>query len=258
MSLRAMAFASQSIADESPIMGRVPGASQAAKPSVSVVIPCLNEVESVASCIQKALAAFAKERIQGEVIVVDNGSGDGSAVIAAHHGACVVHASLRGYGSAVRKGIEQARGDFILIGDADDTYDFSELPRFIEKWRAGYDLVLGNRFRGEIKEGAMPWHHRRLGTPAISAIVNRLFGTQIGDVNCGMRGFTRALVQRFSFRSTGMEFASESLIVAAKGGARICEVPVTLWPGKPNRVPHIRSIRDGLRHLYLIACHARR
>lgn len=250
-----MAVPTQSVVrDTEPTLGNLQ--RTLARPEVSVVIPCLNEADSIESCVNKALTALLTGGIPGEIIVADNGSSDNSRGVAARCGARVIPVPVRGYGSALRKGIEQARGDFVLIGDADDTYDFSELPRFVDKWRAGYDLVMGNRFKGEIKAGAMPWHHRRLGTPVMSAMVNCLFATKIGDVNCGMRGFSRTLIQRLSFSSTGMEFASESLIVAAKSGARICEVPITLWPGKPNRVPHLRSFRDGFRHLFLIACHA--
>ncbi len=216
---------------------------------VSVVIPCLNEAQSVGICIDKALCAFRDHGIHGEVIVSDNGSTDGSAEIAQAHGARVVHATVKGYGSALRKGIEEARGDFIVTGDADDSYDFSETPKFVEKWRAGYDFVMGNRFGGGIKEGAMPWHHRYIGTPIMSAIVNLFFGPGIGDVNCGMRGISKELTQRLDFRTSGMEFASESLVKAAKFGARIGEVSITLWPDKRGRPPHLHSFRDGWRHL---------
>jgi glycosyltransferase involved in cell wall biosynthesis len=223
---------------------------------VSVVIPCLNEARSIAFCIDKSFAAFKAAGIRGEVLVADNGSTDGSIEIAEARGARVVHATTRGYGSALQKGIEQARGDFIVMGDADDSYDFSEVPKFVEKWRAGYEFVMGNRFGGGIKPGAMPWHHRYIGTPVMSAIVNLMFRAGIRDVNCGMRGFTKGLSLRLDFRTSGMEFASESLIKAAKIGARITEVPITLWPDKRDRPPHLRSFRDGWRHLRFMLLYA--
>lgn len=218
-------------------------------PEVSVIIPCLNEAESVGFCIDKAYAAFRDLGIRGEVIVADNGSIDGSVELAREHGARVVHAEVKGYGSALRTGINSALGQFLILGDADGSHDFGEIDRFIEKWRAGYDFVIGNRFRGEIKDGAMSWHHRHLGTPVLSTLLNLFFGAGVGDINCGMRGMTRALAQQLSLRTNGMEFASESLIKAAKSGARIAEVPITMWPDQRERPPHLRSFRDGWRHL---------
>ncbi|MGH9397747.1 MAG: glycosyltransferase family 2 protein [Terriglobia bacterium] len=216
---------------------------------VSIVIPCLNEVKSVGYCIDKGLAAMQAAGIRGEVVVADNGSTDGSVEAAGRHGARVVHVPVKGYGSALRKGIEEARGEFIVMGDADDSYDFSEAPRFVAKWREGYEMVMGNRLRGNIKDGAMPWHHRHIGTPVMSTIVNLFFHAGIGDVNCGMRGFTKDLFTRLGLRTTGMEFASEMIVKAAKAGARVAEIPITLWPDKRGRPPHLRSFRDGWRHL---------
>lgn len=223
--------------------------SSAAAIQVSVVIPCLNEARSIAFCIDKAIAAFKAAEVRGEVVVADNGSTDGSIEIATLHGARVVHVSARGYGSALRKGIDEALGEFVIMGDADDSYDFSEVPRFIAEWRQGYDLVMGNRLRGEIKPGAMPWHHRYVGTPVMSAILNLFFSAGVGDVNCGMRGFTKDLFNRLGLRTTGMEFASEFAIKAAKLNTRTAEIPITLWPDKRGRPPHLRSFRDGWRHL---------
>lgn len=223
---------------------------------VSVVIPCLNEANSLAFCIDKAWAAFRKIGIQGEVVVADNGSTDGSVEIAGDHGARVVHVAEKGYGNALRAGIAAAHGDFIIMGDADDSYDFSEIPKFVAKWRDGNDLVMGNRLQGEIKSGAMPWHHRYIGTPIMSAILNLLFRTGIGDVNCGMRGFTKDLYNRLDLRTTGMEFASEFAIKTAKIGARVAEIPITLWPDKRGRPPHLRSFRDGWRHLRFMLLYA--
>lgn len=222
------------------------------RPEISVVIPCLNEERSIADCVDAAMAAFARSGIAGEVVVADNGSTDESAHLAERHGARVVTATIKGYGSALRKGIEVARGEFIILGDADGSHDFSEIPRFVDKWHAGYEFVVGNRFRGEVKGGAMPWHHKYLGTPFLSALLQLFFRAGVRDINCGMRGITRELSQQLDFRTTGMEFASESLIKAAKAGARISEVPITMWPDRRNRPPHLRPFRDGWRHLRFI------
>lgn len=228
----------------------------AAALEVSVVIPCLNEANSVAFCIDKALAAFREIGISGEVLVADNGSNDGSIEIAERHGARVVHVAAKGYGNALRAGIEAAYGQFIIMGDADDSYDFAEVPKFVAGWREGNELVMGNRLRGVIKPGAMPWHHRYVGTPIMSAILNTFFRAGIGDVNCGMRGFTKDLYNRLDLRTTGMEFASEFAIKTAKIGARVTEIPITLWPDKRGRPPHLRSFRDGWRHLRFMLLYA--
>ncbi len=205
-------------------------ADAGSRPLVSVVIPCLNEARSIAACVDTAVQAFRNAGIRVEVVVADNGSTDGSIDVAMEHGARVIHADIKGYGSALRCGISEARGAFIILGDADGSHDFSEIPRFVEKWRAGHDLVIGNRFLGEIEEGAMSWHHRHLGTPVLSGILNLFFSAGVSDINCGMRGFTHELASRLDLRTNGMEFASESLIKAARAGARIAEVPITMWP----------------------------
>jgi hypothetical protein len=223
---------------------------------VSVVIPCLNEANSIGICISKAMEAFRAAGLRGEVVVADNGSTDGSMEIAQKLGARVARAEARGYGSALRAGIAAAQGPFIVMGDADDSYDFSEVPRFVEKWRQGNDVVMGNRFRGEIRPGAMPWHHKYVGNPALSSLLNLFFHTGIGDSHCGMRGFTRAVYERMDLRSTGMEFASEFVIKAAQLGAKMAEIPITLWPDKRGRPPHLRSFRDGWRHLRFMLLYA--
>ncbi len=223
---------------------------------VSVVIPCLNEANSIGICVSKAMGAFGAAGLRGEVVVADNGSTDGSIEIAEKLGARVVRVEARGYGSALRAGIAAARGAFIVMGDADDSYDFSDVPRFVEKWRQGNDVVMGNRFRGEIKPGAMPWHHKYVGNPALSTLLNLFFNTGIGDSHCGMRGFTRAVYGRMDLRSTGMEFASEFVIKAAQLGAKMAEIPITLWPDKRGRPPHLRSFRDGWRHLRFMLLYA--
>jgi glycosyltransferase involved in cell wall biosynthesis len=223
---------------------------------VSVVIPCLNEAHSIECCIHKAASAFIGAHIRGEVVVADNGSTDGSIEIAQRHGARVVHALGRGYGSALRQGIAEAKGQFIIIGDADDSYDFSEAPRFVAKWREGYELVMGNRFKGGVKPGAMPWHHYHVGNPALTIMLNLFFRAGVGDSQCGMRGFTRELYDRLDIRTTGMEFASELVIKAARQGARRTEIPITLWPDKRRRAPHLKSFPDGWRHLRLMLLYA--
>ena len=242
---------------EEPSM-RLESASPSAtgSPEVSVVIPCLNEARSVGLCVDKALQAFQAAGIRGEVVVADNGSSDGSAQIAAEHGARVVHAEMRGYGHALRAGIAAARGAFLIMGDADDSYDFLELPRFVAKWREGNEVVMGNRFKGEIKPGAMPWLHQHIGNPILSGILNLFFRTNLGDAHCGMRGFTKDAFERMDLRTTGMEFASEFVIKAAKLGARRTEIPITLWPDKRGRPPHLRSFPDGWRHLRFMLLYA--
>lgn len=223
---------------------------------VSVVIPCLNEANSLAFCVDKAVNAFRASALTGEVIVADNGSTDGSVQIAEEHGARVVRVAERGYGSALQAGIAAARGPLIIMGDADDSYDFTDVPRFVEKLREGYDIVMGNRFRGGIKAGAMPPAHKYFGNPGLTALLNTFFHARIGDSYCGMRGFTRALYDRLDVRSTGMEFALEMIIKAAQIGARIAEIPIVLWPDKRGRPPHLRSFRDGWRSLRFMLLYA--
>jgi glycosyltransferase involved in cell wall biosynthesis len=223
---------------------------------VSVVIPCLNEANSLAFCIDKATAAFRAGGLRGEVVVADNGSTDGSIAIAEEHGARVVPVSERGYGAALRAGIASAHGEFIIMGDADDSYDFTEVPNFVAKLREGYDLVMGNRFLGGIKPGAMPPLHKYFGNPGLTILLNTLFRSGVGDVYCGMRGFTRALAERLDVRSTGMEFALEMVIKAVQMKARVAEIPIILWPDKRGRAPHLRSFRDGWRSLRFMLLYA--
>ena len=223
---------------------------------VSVVIPCLNEANSLAFCVEKAVKAFHRGNLRGEVIVADNGSTDGSIEIAEANGARVVRVSERGYGAALKSGIAAAQGTYIIIGDADDSYDFSGVPEFVEKLRHGFDLVLGNRFQGGIKPGAMPLLHKYFGNPGLTWLVNVLFGAGVGDSYCGMRGFTRALYQKLDLRSSGMEFALEFVIKATQIGARISEIPIILWPDKRGRPPHLRSFQDGWRSLRFMLLYA--
>jgi glycosyltransferase involved in cell wall biosynthesis len=223
---------------------------------VSVVIPCLNEANSLAFCVDKAVNAFRAAGLCGEVVVADNGSTDGSIQIAEEHGARVIRVAERGYGAALRAGIAGACGSFIIMGDADDSYDFTDVPRFVEKLREGNDIVMGNRFRGEIKPGAMPPLHKYFGNPGLTALLNTLFHTHIGDGYCGMRGFTRSLYDRLDLRSSGMEFALEMIIKSGQIGARIAEIPIILWPDKRGRAPHLRSFRDGWRSLRFMLLYA--
>ena len=223
---------------------------------VSVVIPCLNEANSIGYCVEKAIAALQAAGLRGEVVVSDNGSTDGSIELAEKLGARVVRAEQKGYGAALQAGIRASRGQFIVMGDADDSYDFTEVPRFVEARRKGFDVVMGNRFKGEIKPGAMPWHHKYIGNPILSGALKLLFHANIGDSHCGMRGFTRAVFDKMDLRSTGMEFASEFVIKATQLGAKITEIPITLWKDKRGRRPHLRSFRDGWRHLRFMLLYA--
>jgi glycosyltransferase involved in cell wall biosynthesis len=230
------------------------GISQAVE--VSVVIPCLNEANSLAYCVDKAMKALQAAGLSGEVVVADNGSTDGSIQIAEQHGARVIRVAERGYGAALRAGIAGALSPFIIMGDADDSYDFADVPRFVEKLREGNDIVLGNRFEGGIKPGAMPPLHKYFGNPGLTALLNTLFHARIGDGYCGMRGFTRSLYDRLDLRSSGMEFALEMVIKSAQIGARIAEIPIVLWPDKRGRAPHLRSFRDGWRSLRFMLLYA--
>lgn len=232
------------------------GAATSETLTVSVVIPCLNEVRSIGLCIEKARSAMEKAGLAGEVVVADNGSTDGSMETAEQHGARVVPIAERGYGAALKVGIKASRGRFIIMGDADDSYDFTAVPQFVAKWREGYDVVMGNRFLGGIKPGAMPWHHRYVGNPGLTVVLNLFFHAGIGDSHCGMRGFSRDVFDRMDLRSTGMEFASEFVIKAAQLGAKITEIPIALWPDKRGRPPHLRSFRDGWRHLRFMLLYA--
>ncbi len=212
-------------------------------------MPCLNEVETLASCIRKAREAIKKHRLEAEIIVADNGSTDGSRTVAKELGARVVDVARKGYGSALIGGIEAARGGFVIMGDADDSYDFRAIGAFIDKLRQGYDLVMGNRFAGGIESGAMAWSHRWLGNPVLTFISRVFFQTPVGDMHCGLRGFRRDAVEKLRLRATGMEFASEMVIKASMRRMKIAEVPVTLSPDGRSRPPHLRTWRDGWRHL---------
>jgi len=216
---------------------------------VSVVMPCLNEVQTLKVCIEKIRRTFESQRIAGEIIIADNGSTDGSPELALELGAKVAHIERRGYGNALMGGIAAATGTFVIMGDSDDSYDFNHIPLFLEKLRQGYDLVMGNRFQGGIKPGAMPPLHRYLGNPVLSFLGRIFFRSPIGDFHCGLRGFSKAAYEKLNMRTTGMEFASEMVVKATLMGLRVTEVPTTLSPDGRDRAPHLRTWRDGWRHL---------
>jgi len=216
---------------------------------LTIVMPCLDEAETLAVCIEKAMNSLRANNIKGEVVIADNGSTDGSQKIATDLGARVVPVEEKGYGSALMGGILSAKGTFVIMGDADDSYDFSNLLPFVEKLREGHDLVMGNRFKGGIAPGAMPPLHKYLGNPVLTGIGRILFRSPSGDFHCGLRGFRRSSILKLDLRTTGMEFASEMVVKATLNSLRIAEVPTTLSPDGRSRAPHLRSWRDGWRHL---------
>jgi len=216
---------------------------------LSIVMPCLNERETVGLCVRKALTSLRAANISAEVIVSDNGSTDGSVEIAESEGARVIHVTDKGYGSALKGGIMAARGKFILMADSDDSHDLEHLDPFIESLRSGYELVMGNRFKGGIEEGAMSWKNRYIGNPVLSFIGRLFFRADVGDFHCGLRGFTQSAFQKMDLRTTGMEFASEIVIKAKLMGLRTTEVPTFMSQDGRSRPPHLRPYRDGWRHL---------
>ena len=219
---------------------------------LTILMPCLNEAETLEVCIRKAQAYLAESGIKGEVLISDNGSTDGSQALAEGLGARVIHAPQRGYGGALMAGIAEARSQFIIMGDSDNSYDFSDLDAFVEALRDGADLVMGNRFRGGIAKSAMPPLHRYLGNPVLSFVGRVLYRTPIGDFHCGLRGFSKRAIRRLNLNSTGMDFASEMVIKASLSNLKIREVPTTLSPDGRSRPPHLRSWRDGWLHLKLL------
>ena len=219
-------------------------------------MPCLNEGETLGLCISKAIRSFRELGIEGQVVVADNGSTDRSVEIAEQLGAKVVHQPVKGYGAALMAGIEAADGEIIVIGDADDSYDWSDIGPFILRIQEGHDLVMGNRFKGGIEQGAMPPLHRYLGNPVLSLIARVVCRAPVGDFHCGMRAFTKAAYRQMGLITLGMEFASEMVINAARNGLRMTEIPIRLFPDKRSRPPHLRSFRDGWRHLRFIMTYA--
>ncbi len=216
---------------------------------LTLLMPCLNEAETLETCIRKAQGFLERSGLSGEVVVADNGSTDGSRELARRLGARVVEVPTRGYGAALHAGSLSARGRFIIMGDSDDSYDFSELDAFVKKLREGYDLVMGNRFQGGILPGAMPWKNRYIGNPVLSGLGRLFFRCPVGDFHCGLRGYSREAFRRMDLRTTGMEFASEMVIKATILGMKIHEVPTRLHKDGRSRPPHLRPWRDGWRHL---------
>lgn len=217
------------------------------RPDVSVIMPCLNEAATVGQCVAKARAAMDAAGLDGEVVVADNGSDDDSPALAEAAGARVVRAPVRGYGAAYLAGLEAARGRYLVLGDADDTYDFATVPAFVAALAAGSDVVLGSRFRGRILPGAMPWLHRYVGNPVLSGILSLFFGRRVSDAHCGLRAMTREASDRMRLRTSGMEFASEMVALALRHGLAVGEIPITYYPRRGES--KLRSFRDGWRHL---------
>jgi glycosyltransferase involved in cell wall biosynthesis len=228
------------------------------EPVVSVVMPCLNEAETVAACVKEALDAIARAGLAGEVIVADNGSTDASREVAAGAGAKVVPVPERGYGAALLGGIAAARGRYVVMGDADFSYDFGVIPHFVRALEAGADLVMGSRFKGAILPGAMPPLHRWVGNPVLTTLGRLLFRVNVSDFHCGIRAFRREAVEKMGLRTTGMEFASEMVVKAALFGLAVAEIPVTLRPDGRSRPPHLRTWRDGWRHLRFLLLYSPR
>src|SRR5881296_1512522 len=224
-------------------------AATATPVELSIVMPCLNEAETLATCIHKAQRATKQLDVAAEIIVADNGSTDGSQAIARELGARVVPVARKGYGSALIGGIAEARGRYVIMGDADDSYDFTAIGPLVGKLREGFDLVMGNRFAGGIESGAMVWSHRWVGNPALTFISRVFFHTPVGDMHCGLRGFRKDAYERLRLRASGMEFASEMVVKASLQRMKIAEVPITLHPDGRSRPPHLRTWRDGWRHL---------
>lgn len=216
---------------------------------LSIVMPCLDEAETVGACVRQAIQFLEEHQLKGEVVVADNGSLDGSQAKALEAGARVVAVSARGYGAALRGAILAAQGRWIIMGDADGSYDFSQLTGFVEALRSGADLVMGNRFKGGVRPGAMPWLNRFLGNPVLTGLGRLFFRSPVGDFHCGLRGFTRAAFEKMDLQTTGMEFASEMVVKASLLGLRVEEVPTVLSPAGRSRPPHLRPWRDGWRHL---------
>jgi glycosyltransferase involved in cell wall biosynthesis len=225
---------------------------------LTILMPCLNEAETVGKCVEKAQLFINRHGVRGEVLISDNGSEDGSPDIARRLGARAVHAPTRGYGAALIHGILAARGKFVIMGDADDSYDFAELLPFLEKLRAGADVVIGNRFEGDIKPGAMPWKNRWIGTPVLSVLGHLFFHSPVRDFNCGLRGISRAAFETMDLRTIGMEFASEMIVKATLLRLKVAEVPTTLSPDGRSRPPHLRPWRDGWRHLRFLLMYSPR
>lgn len=223
---------------------------------LTILMPCLNEAETLNVCIQKARKFLDDHHVEGEILIADNGSTDGSQEIALRGGARVVAVERKGYGSALIAGCKAAQGKYVIMGDADDSYDFVNLMPFVEKLREGYELVMGNRFAGGIEDGAMPWLHRYIGNPVLSFIGRVFFKSWINDFHCGLRGYNRASIMKLGLKTTGMEYASEMVVMAELNHLKITQVPTTLKKDGRSRAPHLRSFRDGWRHLKFLFMYA--
>ena len=243
----------------SPRLERVESSDIDSKPPrLSIVMPCLNEGLTLGTCVEKAVTTINRLGIIGEVIVADNGSTDGSQAIAAKLGARVVPITARGYGSALRGGIAAARGEYVVMGDSDDSYDFTQIGDFVSKLDEGYDLVMGNRFRGGILPGAMPFLHQFLGNPVLSWIGRIFFGCPVGDFQCGLRAFRKGAIDNLNLRTVGMEFSTEMVVKATLFKLRIAEIPTVLSPDGRDRPPHLRTWRDGWRYLRFLLLYSPR
>jgi len=223
---------------------------------LTILMPCLNEAETLAICIKKARTFLDSYGVDGEVLISDNGSTDSSREIAEANGARVVNAPIRGYGGALITGCQEAKGKYVIMGDADDSYDFLHLMPFLEKLREGYDLVMGNRFAGGIEDGAMPWSHRYVGNPVLSFVGRMFFKSKIKDFHCGLRGYNREAILQLNLQTSGMEYASEMVVKSELNGLKIAEVPTTLSKDGRSKPPHLRSFRDGWRHLKFLLMYA--
>ena len=225
---------------------------------LTILMPCLNEAETLEICIKTAKTFLADNKINGEVLIADNGSTDGSIEIAKRNGARVCNVKEKGYGSALIDGTKNAYGKYVIMGDSDDSYDFLHLMPFVEKLREGYDLVMGNRFKGGIEKDAMPWSHKYIGTPVLSFLGRLFYKSNIGDFNCGLRGYNRESILKLGLRTTGMEYASEMIVQATLNKLKIAEVPTTLKKDGRSRPPHLKSFRDGCRHLQFLLIYSPR
>jgi len=219
---------------------------------LTILIPCLNEEETIGICIEKAKRFLEENKIDGEVLIADNGSTDNSRKIAVQLGARVEKVKKRGYGAALIEGTKNAKGKYTIMGDADDSYNFLELQEFVKELRVGNDLVIGNRYKGKMEKGAMKWSHKYIGTPVISFVARVLYNIPVGDFNCGLRGYNTEKIIDLNCQADGMEYATEMLIKARKANLKIKEISINFYKDKRDRAPHLNTIRDGIRHMKLI------
>lgn len=219
---------------------------------LTILIPCLNEEKTLPICIQKSQEFIKKENINAEILIADNGSTDKSVEIAKKLGANVVEIKEKGYGNALRQGTLEAKGKYVIMADSDDSYNFLEIKPFLDELRKGYDLVIGNRFKGQMEKNAMPFTHKYIGTPILSFLIRRKYNIKIYDVNCGLRGYCNKKIIALNCTSTGMEYASEMIIKAKKANLKICEIPINFYRDGRERKPHLNAIKDGIRHLKVI------